>query len=177
MSRPWAHPRAGGENSGKARGSTGRRGSSPRGRGKHYGADRRCARSRLIPARAGKTAGPAGRNALLPAHPRAGGENREGCHASPRASGSSPRGRGKRPQGLGGDHRRGLIPARAGKTTLRTGQSTAIWAHPRAGGENCLASVLSCNVAGSSPRGRGKRFGAHQTLASVRLIPARAGKT
>ena len=71
--------------------------------------------------------------------------------------GSSPRGRGKP-----GNHRLlrrepGLIPARAGKTARCPHGACSAAAHPRAGGENVIASSLE--------------------QYTRRLIPARAGKT
>ena len=53
-----AHPRAGGENKGYQLSLNGRKGSSPRGRGKPLIVSRSEARPGLIPARAGKTSVP-----------------------------------------------------------------------------------------------------------------------
>ena len=50
-------------------------------------------------------------------------------------------------------------------------------AHPRAGGESSLRPITILSPAGSSPRGRGKPSETPLTPRSVRLIPARAGKT
>ena len=50
-------------------------------------------------------------------------------------------------------------------------------AHPRAGGENEVINMIRVAVAGSSPRGRGKRRGHLDHRDVRRLIPARAGKT
>ena len=50
-------------------------------------------------------------------------------------------------------------------------------AHPRAGGENFTYQVCPSHVAGSSPRGRGKRGVDGGAESFVGLIPARAGKT
>ena len=75
------------------------------------------------------------------------------------ASGSSPRGRGKRHRHPRRTQHRGLIPARAGKTTYQPyieGQSKA---HPRAGGENPVTRPRRASLLGSSPRGRGKPAG------------------
>ena len=55
VGRTGAHPRSRGENRRQARRRQGRDGSSPLTRGKHGGDRRRRARSRLIPAHAGKT--------------------------------------------------------------------------------------------------------------------------
>ena len=91
--------------------------------------------------------------------------------------GSSPRGRGKLDPKEIPVEIPGLIPARAGKTP-RTGWAwTVTWAHPRAGGENIVASTCASPNKGSSPRGRGKRTPEYQRRCIHRLIPARAGKT
>ena len=111
------------------------------------------------------------------AHPRAGGENRVIKPGGYLLAGSSPRGRGKLTSHQRSTERRGLIPARAGKTV---GSGVGPWptpAHPRAGGENGWKPRPDVVKRGSSPRGRGKRrFGGHRG-GLVRLIPARAGKT
>ena len=172
-------------------------GSSPRGRGKRLGAAARRLGVRLIPARAGKTgcrfescrrrtahpraggengpcAGNAGRRG---AHPRAGGEN-EGWEAGGGAiTGSSPRGRGKPPIPAKVRGRKGLIPARAGKTPARPRWRHRPAAHPRAGGENYNTEIELLPGYGSSPRGRGKLQAVDRLRGHTRLIPARAGKT
>ena len=50
-------------------------------------------------------------------------------------------------------------------------------AHPRVGGENMKGKTAEADVAGSSPRGRGKRLGSRPLQRLDRLIPAWAGKT
>ena len=152
-------------------------GSSPRGRGKHYQTRRLRRRRRLIPARAGKTS-PGPRNgATSGAHPRAGGENLRIAALAFRGHGSSPRGRGKLAERDGGGRGVGLIPARAGKTSGSQTRAGASRAHPRAGGENPGQMGAGIVGAGSSPRGRGKRYVSEDGLTNGRLIPARAGKT
>ena len=91
-----AHPRACGENAGKAPAPESESGSSPRMRGKHplNGFHPRC--GRLIPAHAGKTAASPLDCVRFPAHPRACGENRGPFAVWVYAWGSSPRMRGKR---------------------------------------------------------------------------------
>ena len=71
----------------------------------------------------------------------------------------------------------GLIPARAGKTTVERPSPTGSPAHPRACGENFFGAFCGVVARGSSPRVRGKH--GRDTLAfhPARLIPARAGKT
>ena len=152
-----AHPRAGGENQQAYQSRARDIGSSPRGRGKRAGCRGSACPRGLIPARAGKT--------LM--------QSRVGVVSV----GSSPRGRGKHLQmelSAVGD---GLIPARAGKTRHIKVDRASLRAHPRAGGENCVIWGTTNDPVGSSPRGRGKREHPHQVPESVRLIPARAGKT
>ena len=167
----------GGENRSRRRGSGGRSGSSPRGRGKLRSWLLASVGGRLIPAWAGKTSPRLYQRRGTWAHPRVGGEN--ACTSADRASstGSSPRGRGKLglEDGGGGLHR--LIPAWAGKTppTWETCQTTQ--AHPRVGGENGGNSGDHEEDRGSSPRGRGKPTTAPPAIQAVRLIPAWAGKT
>ena len=171
--------------------------SSPRGRGKRRSRQRRGLRPRLIPAWAGKTTrGRTGRGRRR-VHPRVGGENNLLDWGFCMVQGSSPRGRGKHHPPAPGRQLHGLIPARAGKTTVRETQTGdggahpraggenscckywAPWgaAHPRMGGENAVIDTLIADRAGSSPRGRGKRLEAAVVLLILRLIPARAGKT
>ena len=173
----WAHPRAGGENCDVAFVESHEPGSSPRGRGKPgcCGACGACCG--LIPARAGKT--PSHRRACLSrrAHPRAGGENHEGSEMRGACVGSSPRGRGKPRRDRDARRLRGLIPARAGKTTSGNTRPHARRAHPRAGGENHENVGDGKVVGGSSPRGRGKRLAVVIQEQRQGLIPARAGKT
>ena len=192
-----AHPRAGGENPGAwwlpvvAGGSSPRgrgkpsvsgdghflSGSSPRGRGKLANAVPGASGKRLIPARAGKTGPRAGQRSREAAHPRAGGENALAAVGVEPVEGSSPRGRGKQTVWRAGKHRVRLIPARAGKTGSWSNSTPASWAHPRAGGENDVLHSIRRRSRGSSPRGRGKPSETPLTPRSVRLIPARAGKT
>ena len=152
-------------------------GSSPRGRGKLVDLGSELSDLGLIPARAGKTG--AGHHAFFAggAHPRAGGENIPPGSRRVWIEGSSPRGRGKPTQDRITSHDVGLIPARAGKTSIVWSTMRRRTAHPRAGGENALADQLIEVRRGSSPRGRGKREQLTREPLLPRLIPARAGKT
>ena len=90
-----AHPRSRGENRPKDDAGIQGAGSSPLTRGKHVAAAARPARTRLIPAHAGKTRGAAGLRMSQGAHPRSRGENfvcRNWCWI---VLGSSPLTRGK----------------------------------------------------------------------------------
>mgnify|MGYP000910733686 CR=1 FL=1 len=172
-----AHPRAGGENAVFRRADRSPGGSSPRGRGKRQERCDDAINGRLIPARAGKTPGAVDPRFQLRAHPRAGGENIPSKFRPSREQGSSPRGRGKLRRVRTSCWPRGLIPARAGKTSgcVLPGSNWA--AHPRAGGENAARDDDRLPRGGSSPRGRGKHGVYFPSDDPVRLIPARAGKT
>ena len=91
--------------------------------------------------------------------------------------GSSPRGRGKRQRRIEVSAGRGLIPARAGKTSPPRTERGGGQAHPRAGGENEADPYSDETLSGSSPRGRGKRRRGPAVRRPAGLIPARAGKT
>ena len=174
---PPAHPRACGENGGDDHGVPGLEGSSPRVRGKPVPILGSPHPRRLIPARAGKTPALLRRGGPRPAHPRACGENGGHWPGPSRHVGSSPRVRGK-PLGFQPlEQRARLIPARAGKTFLIPRLFLEPWAHPRACGENNLASSISLVKPGSSPRVRGKRRRPFHRVVIDGLIPARAGKT
>ena len=183
--RPWAHPRVGGENvtcctpppSGAAHPRVGGEnqksrlprmfdaGSSPRGRGKLTLDDPGHVMRGLIPAWAGKTTGEPVAARHTGAHPRVGGENRDGGCCGHGVSGSSPRGRGKLPSGPPLAILIRLIPAWAGKTLEVWMNGIKGRAHPRVGGENQPPKGPRHMTNGSSPRGRGKRFRARAVYA------------
>ena len=85
--------------------------------------------------------------------------------------------RGKRANSIDDCVERGLIPARAGKTTSSPPTAARPSAHPRACGENAQVYNDILPTGGSSPRVRGKLSPHRYDAARVRLIPARAGKT
>ena len=153
-----AHPRACGENPSSLPSNTILLGSSPRVRGKPRVFAHKRAVSGLIPARAGKTTGRAPREASRRAHPRACGENGVTATTETTGPGSSPRVRGKQTVTTDAGESIGLIPARAGKTTWRRAAKRSRTAHPRACGENRMASASIVSAVGSSPRVRGKHF-------------------
>ena len=152
-----AHPRVGGENPKCYHFHTTKTGSSPRGRGKRVGLG-----ASLRPAAA---------------HPRVGGENGPSFRRRRRGGGSSPRGRGKPGHPRAARTRARLIPAWAGKTPTPWTSPTWPPAHPRVGGENAVLGMISMQLYGSSPRGRGKPKRERHGPIEARLIPAWAGKT
>ena len=91
--------------------------------------------------------------------------------------GSSPLTRGKRAPGRGCRHRRGLIPAHAGKTSGQGRARSRRRAHPRSRGENAELMDRYTVQRGSSPLTRGKPDLRVGGLCRLRLIPAHAGKT
>ena len=132
---------------------------------------------RLIPARAGNTAGDPFTRRLGAAHPRSRGEHRFTRFSLALACGSSPLARGtplpRIPRGVVDR----LIPARAGNTLRTTDSVRRKPAHPRSRGEHSSAASSGIVLSGSSPLARGT----HCTLCcgggGLRLIPARAGNT
>ena len=172
-----AHPRVCGENTLVESGSTLRRGSSPRVRGKLGLTQTKVSARRLIPACAGKTSRSRGSACPGSAHPRVCGENDRAAPLDDEGKGSSPRVRGKPPRHpVGGAHPR-LIPACAGKTWNGWGTALKPAAHPRVCGENLLDGDPPPPTTGSSPRVRGKRPPGPVALTVAGLIPACAGKT
>ena len=131
-----AHPRVGGENLLPCYEALKTYGSSPRGRGKHWGI--MCCRmvAGLIPAWAGKTKHYLPSYLYYWAHPRVGGENGEATVQGGGMVGSSPRGRGKPVGGALYALCPRLIPAWAGKTYFLFDSQGVFTAHPRVGGEN-----------------------------------------
>ena len=172
-----AHPRSRGENDGQAAHHCVRAGSSPLTRGKRDVGQHVTFLSGLIPAHAGKTWTWPGRNPRPTAHPRSRGENCCMARLMFSAPGSSPLTRGKLLERFWNAMLRGLIPAHAGKTLVRTHVTMRESAHPRSRGENSPREARGGGVAGSSPLTRGKLVFAVQFGDAGRLIPAHAGKT
>ena len=172
-----AHPRSRGENDGQAAHHCVRAGSSPLTRGKRDVGQHVTFLSGLIPAHAGKTWTWPGRNPRPTAHPRSRGEN--GCMARLMfsAPGSSPLTRGKLLERFWNAMLRGLIPAHAGKTLVRTHVTMRESAHPRSRGENRETGRIRVRSLGSSPLTRGKHLVTAPEESWKRLIPAHAGKT
>ena len=132
---------------------------------------------RLIPARAGNTAGDPFTRRLGAAHPRSRGEHRFTRFSLALACGSSPLARGtplpRIPRGVVDR----LIPARAGNTLRTTDSVRRKPAHPRSRGEHIALSAAAAAGSGSSPLARGTPYFDNAQLKAIRLIPARAGNT
>ena len=173
----WAHPRVCGENFVFCGFTCGKRGSSPRVRGKRGDILLNHANHGLIPACAGKTDSALLWESPSRAHPRVCGENGIRGLSEDTTIGSSPRVRGKRFRTIRRQPARRLIPACAGKTLAGRGLRSACRAHPRVCGENTVAVTALTQKAGSSPRVRGKLSVTESRPGRDRLIPACAGKT
>ena len=174
---PPAHPRVCGENYVAYAMREHRAGSSPRVRGKRIRHASMCIAPGLIPACAGKTASPPAGSPPRGAHPRVCGENCETLAVSGTTRGSSPRVRGKLKGSSPFRSTFGLIPARAGKTSIRSYRAILTAAHPRACGENLPEPAGPEMNRGSSPRVRGKPRLSCVLPSLLGPIPARAGKT
>ena len=151
-------------------------GSSPRVRGKPLAIATGIPASGLIPACAGKTIQYGDPDGNGEAHPRVCGENCARPVVAETPAGSSPRVRGKPSNLLWALASLRLIPACAGKTTPTTPAKSTPAAHPRVCGENLPSAVGLSELAGSSPRVRGKPAAAQEYADKTRLIPACAGK-
>ena len=172
-----AHPRSRGEHLKIWSGPPVVRGSSPLARGTHVLVHEGRGRVGLIPARAGNMEEPPPTPPVKWAHPRSRGEHRSHQNRGCRPTGSSPLARGTRARNCRSTSRAGLIPARAGNTPNGRELNERAGAHPRSRGEHSLQVPLQLRRWGSSPLARGTRFDIGGMVASVGLIPARAGNT
>ena len=135
------------------------------------------ARNRIIPARAGQTAGRRSGCCQPTDHPRACGANVSAEVDDFLQCGSSPRVRGKRLRKAIRSAIRRIIPARAGQTSAGLDGADVPPDHPRACGANHECRPLMVLPVGSSPRVRGKLAGLTRGFPRLRIIPARAGQT
>ena len=110
-------------------------------------------------------------------HPRTRGEKTQRINLPSTHRGSPPHARGKD----GVVHhivgRKGITPARAGKSFLRPPEWTRNWDHPRTRGEKDLWRLVSPRLRGSPPHARGKAATATCTCWPCGITPARAGKS
>ena len=172
-----AHPRSCGADAFTYSQLTDGGGSSPLVRGGPSASSSRLSRSRLIPARAGRTNRTRVGRLKSGAHPRSCGADCICIRRVWRVHGSSPLVRGGPPSVDSGRRVHGLIPARAGRTWSMTRLTISRRAHPR----SCGADVMSIHprppIRGSSPLVRGGRYSTSNPASQARLIPARAGRT
>ena len=151
-------------------------GSPPRGRGKVDGPPAQVGRGRITPAQAGRSPYFLYGKKDYKDHPRIGGEKAELTAAVISAMGSPPRRRGKGYREFGIDISDRITPAQAGKSVAPRQKRSALWDHPRVGGEKGTRRSHGMAVPGSPPRGRGKDSGTVHGCGQLRITPAWAGK-
>ena len=151
-------------------------GSPPRGRGKVDGPPAQVGRGRITPAQAGRSPYFLYGKKDYKDHPRIGGEKAELTAAVISAMGSPPRRRGKGYREFGIDISDRITPAQAGKSVAPRQKRSALWDHPRVGGEKGTRRSHGMAVPGSPPRGRGKEDSVYVGPRPFRITPAWAGK-
>ena len=171
------YPRVCGGNAAGLSPSAGRRGLSPRVRGKPQPARCLAQRRWSIPACAGET--PALPPAPIPpaVYPRVCGGNFGLGVGSVQRGGLSPRVRGKLTGGGERDEGRGSIPACAGETVSAGWRRRRGQVYPRVCGGNHHSSCAALPRQGLSPRVRGKHRCLRPLSRRPRSIPACAGET
>ena len=173
----WDHPRVCGEHAIQGRGTGAMWGSSPRMRGTPL-SDRVTNRQRgIIPAYAGNTLWCRCRRVGAGDHPRVCGEHAIKPSGTPSLSGSSPRMRGTRVRIRRLACIRGIIPAYAGNTPLRSTGLGRLRDHPRVCGEHFVECPVVFVALGSSPRMRGTHGAGCLLAPAGGIIPAYAGNT
>ena len=153
------------------------RGSSPLARGLPFTIFDCGLGHRIIPARAGFTAAFRPRPVFPWDHPRSRGVYISPHRCSVLFQGSSPLARGLHSGHDQHDRIRGIIPARAGFTSLGLVGMMLIGDHPRSRGVYTATGALRASRAGSSPLARGLPERRESTDAHPGIIPARAGFT
>ena len=131
----------------------------------------------IIPARAGFTDRVVGVADQPEDHPRSRGVYVPPSSKASDFAGSSPLARGLQHHCPDLHRTRGIIPARAGFTSSRTGTTPPASDHPRSRGVYGHPRRRPTGRGGSSPLARGLRHGRAGLVVEGRIIPARAGFT
>ena len=152
-------------------------GSSPLARGTRAAYTAQDTQGGRIPARAGNTSLSCTVTFMMRAHPRSRGEHLGIDNTEFFVEGSSPLARGTRAAFTAQDPQGGLIPARAGNTSLSCTVTFMMRAHPRSRGEHLGIDNTEFFVEGSSPLARGTLGFLSNGCGCGGLIPARAGNT
>ena len=132
---------------------------------------------RIIPADAGSTDRIDIRLSEDADHPRGCGEHSGRASRVTVIRGSSPRMRGAQVHRVVGFRVKGIIPADAGSTEIRTSYPRAFQDHPRGCGEHATPPGRVASCQGSSPRMRGAQHGPSRLQSGPGIIPADAGST
>ena len=173
----WDHPRVGGEKAKITPRLKRCRGSPPHGRGKVAQKVHKGGKSRITPAWAGKSKSLYSGGRGHRDHPRMGGEKHAGRFKKLVGWGSPPHGRGKVQACPEDSPASGITPAWAGKRQPRRPSSRDRRDHPRMGGEKMPFALVTAPESGSPPHGRGKVNTVTNSVPSVRITPAWAGKS
>ena len=152
-------------------------GSSPLARGLRRRRRSRPASVGIIPARAGFTHQVSQVSANVQDHPRSRGVYQASQIPSIVKEGSSPLARGLRPWFSAVSFALGIIPARAGFTTIAMSSTEITADHPRSRGVYRFQSRPPSFVEGSSPLARGLHLPGVGDERGQGIIPARAGFT
>ena len=152
-------------------------GSSPLARGLPDAARNILDRIRIIPARAGFTAMTLLGIMNVKDHPRSRGVYSVLPRSSSSAHGSSPLARGLLEEEVYDGEAIGIIPARAGFTSMRSNRTITPGDHPRSRGVYPLFFLRRICVQGSSPLARGLHADEPMNVWHSGIIPARAGFT
>ena len=172
-----AHPRMGGDHSGRRPSQGCGLGSPPHGRGPLIAAGAFLDGGGLTPAWAGTTHHLMTSQPIVRAHPRMGGDHAPSDDVPADRAGSPPHGRGPPFLGVGQRGADGLTPAWAGTTSQWCPSLLQPRAHPRMGGDHVPSAGIGPMSSGSPPHGRGPHRVA--VLRDLRrgLTPAWAGTT
>ena len=152
-------------------------GSPPRRRGKVIAQRHALFGVGITPAQTGKRAQPACPGIPGQDHPRVGGEKSLTRWQPTGIPGSPPRRRGKEKLEAHRLELARITPAQAGKSVAPRQKRSALWDHPRVGGEKYSRPSYSRISMGSPPRGRGKVVRPDVVAKAAGITPAWAGKS
>ena len=173
----WDHPRLRGEHCSVGSHHSPSRGSSPLARGTRFPESASSPGVGIIPACAGNTLVVPPASGQNTDHPRLRGEHCGRVMPDCPASGSSPLARGTPSTPSWSDRQPRIIPACAGNTSERLGESTPFRDHPRLRGEHSDYGCETGEGHGSSPLARGTPPTRRRSFTHHRIIPACAGNT
>ena len=131
----------------------------------------------IIPARAGFTLARRRKLSHPPDHPRSRGVYVKDLAVMTTCIGSSPLARGLLARRIKPRGPTGIIPARAGFTSIRSNRASTSRDHPRSRGVYQMAAMRASASKGSSPLARGLRGAGPRQGREAGIIPARAGFT
>ena len=132
---------------------------------------------RITPARAGKTLSSPGQCRGREDHPRSCGKDYSCGHQGTIEVGSPPLVRERPRQQLDDVADSRITPARAGKTTANGECLKKTWDHPRSCGKDTIIAQTTAKGQGSPPLVRERLSPDKDACVSIRITPARAGKT